>query len=158
MPEDYPTHYLAARTTYTLLVLATLAGMLRGRRARACLSFQAFLVWELVIAVPTLLDAATWWNWRWVLFTDAIEAILVMAVALELAHKALGAMPPGSRFVSHLFSGALGVTAVVLLVLAATSWTSPPRFVAGHVKPRKFDRGSRACEGVAQRSEGGARR
>lgn len=120
--SDYPAHYLVVRGVFALLVAATLAGMLARGRARACFTFQAFLVCQLVIAVPTLIAPSTWWNWRWVLLTDAVEAILFVLVAVELVHKALRAMPPGLRLVSRLFTVILATTVLVLAILLPRLW------------------------------------
>jgi len=125
MGAHYPLAYWLLRGTYALLTVAVLAGMLRQRRASACYSFQGFLALQLLVAVPGLLDPATWWNWRWVLLTDALEAVALVLVAVELVHKALRAMPPGFRLVSRLCAGVLLVTGVVLVVLLPRLWSNP---------------------------------
>jgi len=128
MSTEYAVEYLLLQGLFVLLAVTTLAGMLWRRRAAACFGFQVFLLFQFIVALPILIDASTWWNWRWVLATDAAEATLFVVVAVELVSKALRPMPPGFRHVSRLFATILGITALVLVGQVAPLWATEAAF------------------------------
>jgi len=125
MASAYPVPYVVLLGLLAVLAAAVLAGLLRRQRGAACYSFAVFLVWQLVMAVPMLVAPATWWTWRWVLFTDAVEAALFVVVAIEVAHRALRAMPPGLRQVTRLFTLLLGGTLAVLAAAVLARLVDP---------------------------------
>lgn len=111
---------LALAITGQVLVVAILVGVVRRQGLfRRCVSFVAYVSAVLVLESLVTYWPSTFWNWPfWNLKQSAFE-ILKLAIAVELAVKALAAFPGSWRLAGRINAFILLATAAGWLFVGA---------------------------------------
>ncbi len=113
----HPLDRLLSLTMAALAALAVMGLVVRGK-LRACLAFPAYLGSAALGHSLVALLPATFWKWSFLAPTDALQAALRVAIALEIAHKTFGPLPRGRARVSAWM-------AVVLFALVPVAALQP---------------------------------
>lgn len=102
-----------------VLLLATLAGLLRRQRVRLAYAFPVYLVAIVVMSSLTGLWPERFHTWSFYWFKEAVYSVLKVGVAAELAVRVLQAFPAARRAARAVFLLVLGITLVA-------AWAASP--------------------------------
>lgn len=109
-----------AMVSIDVLMLAILVGVVRREGLfRRCVSFVAYIAVVLVLEVLVAVWPGQFWNWAFWNFKQSTYDILKLAVAVELAVRALAAFPGTWRMARRINAFILLVTAVGWLLAGA---------------------------------------
>jgi hypothetical protein len=95
-----------------LFAFAILLGLVARRRYRACFAFTAYIASVLVLELLVAGWPARFFTWRFWVAKEAIQAVLKLAIVLEIAGRVFWPFP-GAR-------GLAGAMMVLLIVATAT--------------------------------------
>ncbi len=98
----------------TLATLALLGLVVRGKLG-ACLLFPVYLAVAALGYALILVAPERFWNWTFMAVTDAVQTALRVGIALEIAYRALRALPLGLRYIRRVFVGVCVLTVLAVL-------------------------------------------